>query len=55
MASLLAASSAAREHARWTLTARGVQPELEHVVESLLAVAFVITFIVAIIGHGLLR
>ena len=38
IASLLAASSAARERAGWTLTVRGVRPELEHVVESLLAV-----------------
>ncbi|HEX6799684.1 MAG TPA: glycosyl hydrolase family 65 protein [Ktedonobacterales bacterium] len=33
-----AARSAAREHAGWTLTVRGVRPELEHMVESLLAV-----------------
>lgn len=37
-ATLLASRSATREHTGWTLTVRGFQPELEHTVESLLAV-----------------
>jgi trehalose/maltose hydrolase-like predicted phosphorylase len=38
IASLLAPSSPADEHAGWALRIKGVRPELEHVVESLLAV-----------------